>query len=61
MNLLCAITIFIGFGPILTKEDRAVIKQAPITCKLTYPEFPCPKKIVKREELVYNVICGGLK
>jgi len=56
--LTCAVTVLIGFGPTLTKAETIVLKSAQKRCKEIYPEAPCLVKLIKKEELLYNAICG---
>lgn len=58
MNLICAVTILVGFKVTLDKNDRDALSAATQNCSKYYPEAPCLKKFIKREELVYWAICG---
>lgn len=57
--LVCLTTILIGFSQTLSDNDKKVIASAKIGCERTYPESPCLVKLIKKEELVYNAICGA--
>ncbi len=57
--LVCAATIFIGFGSSMTKEDVSVYKTASQNCSKYYPDAPCLKKLIKKEEQVYHAVCGA--
>lgn len=61
MILACAVTILVGFDKIITLQEWKTINHAKETCKIYYPEAPCLKKFIKKEDLVYNAICGRSK
>lgn len=57
----CALTIIINCTPIWNDHDKKILRfyQSPKGCKRVYPDAPCLKKIIKREERNYWVICNG--
>lgn len=56
--LTCLLPVLIGFTYPLNKDDKAALKTTTKNCSKYYPEAPCLKKLVKKEELVYHAICG---
>ena len=61
MNLICAAVILVGFSKPYTERDEGVFKRAPVGCAQIYPQFPCVKKIIRKEDGVYNILCGKEK
>lgn len=59
--LICAATILVGFEQPLTDRDKAAIKQAPKTCAAQYPEAPCCVELIRKEDGIYNALCGAEK
>ena len=57
--MICAATIVINLTLTWTATDQATLNRAKIRCSEIYYDAPCLKKLVKKEELVYNAICGG--
>ena len=58
MNLVCAAVILIGFQSPLNTDDLNALKAATKRCAEIYPEAPCLKKFIKKEERVFWAICG---
>lgn len=58
MSLICAATLLIGFKFPMTKEDKLAYRSAKARCSVHYPDAPCLKKFIKREEQTYWAICG---
>jgi len=61
MSLICTATILFGIRLPLNIDDRNALKTATQNCSKYYPEAPCLKKFIKKEELVYWAICGEKK
>jgi len=61
MSIICTAILMVGFTYPLTDHDKRAIKQAPKTCAKLYPDAPCLKKLIKKEDGVYNAICGEAK
>ena len=59
MTLICVATILVGFSEPMSKDDTNALKTATNNCSKYFPEAPCLKKFIKREELVYWAICGA--
>ena len=58
MTMKCPDTALIGFSPKLVLIERQSLSRAKKHCSELYPEAPCLKKFIKREELVFWAICG---
>lgn len=59
MNLICAATILVGLSNPVTRQELNIIAAAKAGCVRQYPDSPCLKKLIKKEELNYHAICGA--
>lgn len=41
-----------------TPYDMQTLAHAKVRCGEIYPDSPCVKKFIKKDESTYNVICG---
>ncbi len=39
--------------------DQQTLKRAQVRCQELYSDAPCLKTFIKKEELLYNAICGN--
>jgi len=60
VNLICIATILVNIS-LVNKDDVNALTAATKRCSEIYPEAPCLKKFIKREERVYWAICGESK
>jgi hypothetical protein len=55
----CPPTELVGFENGMTEDDKANIKNFKKRCGEIYPDSPCLKRVTKRGELNYWVVCGA--
>lgn len=58
MAMKCPDATLLGFDSKLNLIERQSLSRAKNHCSELYPEAPCLKKFIKREELVFWAICG---
>ena len=56
--LVCAATIIVNNTKSWTETDKRSLSYAKTRCEQIYKDAPCLKKFTKKEELVYQAICG---
>lgn len=56
MFTICAAAVIINLTPIWNDLDDKVLKRAHFVCQTRYKL--CLKKLIKKEALLYNAICG---
>ncbi len=59
MFTMCAAAVIINLTPVWTVEDGKVLKRATFVCETRYKS--CLKKLIKKEESLFNAICGESK
>jgi len=62
INELCLAAVLINIsGFDWDKHDKKIFKRAEYVCAndKRYEDTPCVRKFIKKEERVYNVICGA--
>jgi len=42
-----------------TAVDKATLEKAIKRCGEIFPDAPCVKRFIKKEDQIYNVVCGG--
>ncbi len=60
-GFICAATIIVNMTAVWTPNDAEELKIATKRCATIYPEAPCLKKLVKKEDHNYWAICGEAK
>lgn len=58
LSLACPPTMIINKTDVWTNEDQKVLAGTKVRCGEIYKDAPCVKKFIKKEELLYNVVCG---
>ena len=58
--IICPKPEIINNTNVWTKRDQITLDHAKLRCKELFNDAPCLKRFVKKEELVYNVICGEI-
>lgn len=58
LALICPTTIIENNTSTWTNTDKQSLSSAKKRCKVYYPDSPCLKKFIKKEESVYWAICS---
>lgn len=58
LSLSCPKTTIINHTKIWTEQDQKTLKGAEKRCGELYEDSPCLKTFIKKEELLYNAVCG---
>lgn len=54
----CPTTKIINHTKVWSDRDQATLESTKTRCQVYYKESPCVKVFIKKEEQLYNVICG---
>ena len=57
----CPTTKIINYTSTWTYRDKTALASTKKGCEKSYKKSPCPKKFTKKEDGLYNVICGAKK
>jgi len=61
MVVKCGLTLIINFtDEPMTVFDWKTVIRAQVRCSELYKDYPCATTFIKKEPLVYNVICGKM-
>lgn len=55
---ICIAVVIVNLTGIWNKQDQQTLDRAQTRCAQLYPEAPCLKKLIKKDESTYNAICG---
>lgn len=57
----CPMTLVINFTNTFTEFDKQTLKRAQVRCGEIYEDAPCATTFIKKEELLYQVVCSAPK
>ena len=57
--LSCPTTKIVNHTDVWSEYDKSVLNTAKVRCNEIYPGSPCVKVFIKKEEQLYNVVCGS--
>jgi hypothetical protein len=56
--LSCPETKIVNYTNVWTKTDQSTLDGVKVRCGEIYKDAPCVKIFIKKEEQLYNVVCG---
>lgn len=55
----CPVAKIKNLTPTWTKDDQQVFDSAKVRCGKIFPDAPCLKLFIKKEDQLYNAVCAA--